>query len=72
MSLILNLGLDMITMCLHTQNEVPNSSGLKVIIETDRDIDRHTETVQLKLLPLCMQIYKSHLRLIVVVLAIFP
>ena len=45
MTLILKLDLDMVKMYLHTKNEVPMSSGSKVIAWTDRNTDnRHTDT----------------------------
>ena len=53
MTLVLKLDLDMVMMCLHTENEVPIYSGSKVIASTDRHTDRRTDKqTRMKLLPI--------------------
>ena len=44
MTLILKLDLDMVTMHLHTNNEVCMSRDSKVIARTDRNTDTQTNT----------------------------
>ena len=50
MTLIPKFDIDMVNMYHHTKNEVPMSTGSKVIARTDTHIDTHKDTM--KTLPL--------------------
>ena len=46
LTLILKLDLDMVNMYLHTKNEVPMWNGSKVIVWTDTQMNRQTDTTE--------------------------